>query len=507
MRKRIRDVWLSLSLKKKIGTFICMLILIITATIIFDYMIVDYTVNGFSIIMTDNVLCNAYQEAVRSERAAFEEYMRSKNEESRMELEVAAVRSERCVRQLPFAYNSVGRERYAQTWRIRNAYSEYARQRDRVLELEEGREGYIEAVYGIYDMQNYLESYSDTLMEMTLKQGTEDYQLQADFFKRIPVYFALMAMVITGGMIYLSRTMLNTIVGPVEQMAVISRHIAVNNYEDADVSVSNRDEIGALAKAFNKMKHATVDYINTLEDRQRVMELLHKEEVDRVEMEKNLNQTRLDLVQTKLDLLRSQVHPHFLFNTLNTIACSARLEEAETTEKMITALSGLFRYNLKMSETMAPLGRELKVVHDYMYIQKMRFGPRIGYEVRCEISEEDVRIPSFTLQPLVENAMIHGLGHKEAGGIICIRVRDAGDCVSICVADTGQGMSRERLRELRGLMAQNATARIGIGLGNIYRRIHMMYQAGEMRLYSKEGAGTVVALRIPKEENKGEEHV
>ena len=83
------------------------------------------------------------------------------------------------------------------------------------------------------------------------------------------------------------------------------------------------------------------------------------------------------LEEARLELLKSQINPHFLFNTLNTISGMAKLEEAETTNKMITSLGSLFRYNLKMSEQIVLLARELKVVQDYMFIQQMRFGGRI----------------------------------------------------------------------------------------------------------------------------------
>ena len=122
--------------------------------------------------------------------------------------------------------------------------------------------------------------------------------------------------------------------------------------------------------------------------------------MEKMELEKRLEAARMEL-------LKSQINPHFLFNTLNIIACMARLEDASTTEKMITSMSNLFRYNLKTTEQIVPLEQELKVVKDYMYIQKMRFGNRIRYAYSIEVEEAVVRIPAFTLQPLVENAIVH----------------------------------------------------------------------------------------------------
>ena len=198
-------------------------------------------------------------------------------------------------------------------------------------------------------------------------------------------------------------------------------------------------------------------------------ELLHREEIERVEMEKQLSGARLEL-------LKSQINPHFLFNTLNMIACMAKLEEAVTTERMISSMGSLFRYNLKTSEQIVTLARELKVVQDYMYIQQMRFGSRILYSCDLKVDAEQAMIPAFTLQPVVENAMVHGLSKKEQGGRVHVRIWEQGNRLVISVADTGLGMSEERLAEVTEAMKERRTSRIGIGLGNIYKRIHMMYK-------------------------------
>ena len=212
-----------------------------------------------------------------------------------------------------------------------------------------------------------------------------------------------------------------------------------------------------------------------------------------MEMEKQLSGARLEL-------LKSQINPHFLFNTLNMIACMAKLEEAATTERMISSMSSLFRYNLKTSEQVVPLARELKVAQDYMYIQQMRFGSRIRYSCDLTVDAEKAMIPAFTLQPVVENAIVHGLSKKEQGGRVHIRIWKKDKTLVISVADTGLGMSGERLAEVAEAMKERRTSKIGIGLGNIYKRIHMMYKEGEFRITSREGRGTVVQIFIPQEE-------
>lgn len=206
--------------------------------------------------------------------------------------------------------------------------------------------------------------------------------------------------------------------------------------------------------------------------------------------------------ENQLKVLQNQINPHFLFNTLNMISCTAKLEKAGTTEKMIASLSSLFRYNLKMSEQVVFLEQELKIVDDYIYIQKMRFGGRIRYERDLPEDIRDIQIPSFTLQPLVENAVVHGISKKETGGRIHLRVwRQDGD-VRITVADTGAGMTEEQLTDIRNAVKERRTSKIGIGLGNIYKRVHILYEHGDVQIYSKKDRGTVILMKIPQKLQK-----
>ena len=153
------------------------------------------------------------------------------------------------------------------------------------------------------------------------------------------------------------------------------------------------------------------------------------------------------------------------------------------------------------------LARELKVVRDYMFLQEMRFGGRITYRIDCQTDAQLVHIPTFTFQPLVENAIIHGLASKEEGGSIFIRIRERYGKICIVVADNGVGMELEALRQLRRELRDEETGRTrrtSIGLSNIDKRIHMMYQHGTMQIHSKCGVGTIVRICIEDERNSVE---
>ena len=439
------------------------------------------------------------QEALDQEIRAFEHYVRNADQESRDTYRVACVRTERCLWSLPSEYRRIGKERSARTWNIRNAYEGYKVYRDDVAEGNKTGSEFVDELYYVYKMQEYLQGYTGRLVQITMAEGTEEYQKEAAMFSNIPYIIVAISIALMIIAIWLTKILSNSVAKPIVSLAASTRKIAANDFDEPDLIIENKDEMGELVTAFNVMKHSTKGYIATMKENNKMQELLHKEELERSEMEKQLGSARLEL-------LKSQINPHFLFNTLNMIACTAKLEDAVDTEKMILSLGNLFRYNLKTREQTVTLDRELKIVNDYMYLQKMRFGSRIKYRLSLETDAADVIIPSLSLQPLVENAVVHGLSKKETGGILHIRIWKKDRMLILSVADTGLGMSQERCEEVAAAMKEHRTAKIGIGLGNIYKRVHMMYQKGDLRIYSREGKGTVIQLMIPQgEEKQGEE--
>ena len=196
------------------------------------------------------------------------------------------------------------------------------------------------------------------------------------------------------------------------------QQVMAGNLNAEIATTDSKDEISSLSRTFNNM----------------VTEIGHLIEEIQVTQKRES--------ELRFEMLLAQINPHFLFNTLNMIACTAKLEDAVDTEKMILSLGNLFRYNLKTREQTVTLDRELKIVNDYMYLQKMRFGSRIKYRLSLETDAADVIIPSLSLQPLVENAVVHGLSKKETGGILHIRIWKKDRMLILSVADTGLGMRR-----------------------------------------------------------------
>ncbi len=489
VRERIRQTWRSLTIQKKIAAFTGAVFLIILLSVVFDIWVVRFSLVDFNQILQDNAKSSELMQAVQRESSLFESYKKNPGRETWEQLSGAMEDTKKAVEGLPFSYRRIGEERYARTWSILNSYEVYCQKRDEVLGMDERQRDYIASLYEVYEMQDYLQQYARVLMLETIEDGSRIYQEKVPRVSVMPAVILIAACVFLGSMAELAALMNRTIILPVVRLVRASHRIAANDFFVEDVQAENEDELGELVHSFNKMKYATGEYILALEEKRKTLDLLHERELASLDAEK-----RLEMM--KLEVLRSQINPHFLFNTLNVIGGMANLEEAETTEKMIKALSSLFRYNLKTTELEVPLASELKVVTDYMYLQQMRFGSRIAYEVDCRVDEERVIVPTFTLQPLVENAIIHGLSHKEEGGRIRILIRERDGGTAIVIGDNGVGMEPERLWQLREELRGSCGTQVGIGLGNISKRMQEMWPGSEMHIYSKPGAGTVISVLL-----------
>lgn len=490
MRQYFGQLWQNMAIKKKILMFTAAVIVACLLSVILNIWVVKFSLVDYSTILEENALSVDLVQVLENEKNVFQNYVLCKEDTTDEMYEEAVKQTKEVVDAMPFDYRKIGEERYAQTWSIRNSYRVYVTKRDAFL--QEGRDNpdYIHDRYSLYEMQDYMISYAKELMTNTLEVGSVRYQEKIPSLSRIFAVVLLFAAIIFLAIVNLARLMNRSIIVPVMKLAEAAKRIAENDFYVEDVQVENQDELGELVHAFNKMKFSTSEYIIAMEEKRETLDMLHNEEVQRLEAERRLETMRLEA-------LKNQINPHFLFNTLNVIGGMAMLENASTTGQMIKALSSLFRYNLQSSESVTTLMRELKIVRDYMYIQKMRFGDRVDYEIQCLVDEEETLVPTFTFQPLIENAVIHGLGRKEEGGRIAIRIWEVEEDLKISVADTGVGMSQEILQTVKEKLKEDYS-NANIGIGNVYRRIKLAFPSSEMDIKSKENEGTEIEITIRK---------
>lgn len=205
------------------------------------------------------------------------------------------------------------------------------------------------------------------------------------------------------------------------------------------------------------------------------------------------------LRDTEFKALQSQINPHFLFNTLNTIARLSLLEGAERTQEVVYALSDLLRTNLRDIAEMRTLAEEIKSIEDYLTIQKVRFGDRIQAIIDIHPDLLKTSIPTLSVQPLVENAIIHGLEPQKGGGHIFIKgYREPGRIV-IVIADSGGGMPAEKIGSIfRSEVRSRKSHTTGLGIINVHKRIqHYFGEEYGLHIESKVGEGTTIYINLP----------
>jgi sensor histidine kinase YesM len=212
---------------------------------------------------------------------------------------------------------------------------------------------------------------------------------------------------------------------------------------------------------------------------------------------KHKHKLEKSLKEAELKALQHQINPHFLFNVLNMINRLVHLEEYDTAQSVLTAFTEMLRYSASDIENVVTLEQELSYIKKYLYIQSLRFGNRIKYKLDIEPNTLSLEIPCFTLQPLVENSMIHGLEPKEAGGNLFITTKTVKDGIHIIIEDNGIGMPANTLQKL--INPNFEADKQSIGFRNVNMRLKLFFGENyRFHVTSKVNKGTKVVLVIPK---------
>ena len=202
------------------------------------------------------------------------------------------------------------------------------------------------------------------------------------------------------------------------------------------------------------------------------------------------------LRRTELALLQAQINPHFLYNTMDTIIWLIEADKQQEAVEMVANLSSFFRHSLSKGEDVITLAEEERHVRSYLQIQHARYQDIMEYILDIDPGLHDAMLPKLTLQPLVENALYHGIKLKRAKGTIRITATLPDGCVLLRVEDNGVGITPQRLAQLRDAMERQE--RVGFGLSAVNQRLRLQFgpEYG-LRLDSEEGQGTTVTARIP----------
>lgn len=300
-------------------------------------------------------------------------------------------------------------------------------------------------------------------------------QSTAPFAMIILVLMAVIALVIA-----LSFLLSHYISNPIKRMTELMQEVEDGNL-DVRAKMKYYDEMGVMGRVFNNM----------LEQLQRFMGQIRE------------NEKQLMILQ--YDVLREQIKPHFMYNTLDSVRWLARDGRNKDVEKLTLSLMKFYRLHLSNGDDAVTLATEAEHVKNYLDIQKIRYQSEIR-DYRIEIPEEinRCRMLKLTLQPLVENAIYHGLKNTPDGGSIVISAVYDQQRITICVQDTGVGIPPERLGKLNYMLLNNSTD-LGYGLRNVNIRLKLMFgPEAKVWIESIEGTGTQVYVTVPRIDHETE---
>lgn len=203
--------------------------------------------------------------------------------------------------------------------------------------------------------------------------------------------------------------------------------------------------------------------------------------------------------ELELQVLRAQISPHFLYNALNSVRSLANLQGMDHIERLITAIIRLLRATLSSTETLVSLDQELEYVRNYIEICQYQYLNDFTIDMDVDQALLPCRMPPMVLQPIVENAIIHGIADFRSDGVIRITAQREGDMLLLCVTDNGQGMSAEQIDALLSQSRNTDKRRFSsIGVHNVLKRIQMRFgEAYGLRIFSRPGEYTSVEIRLP----------
>ena len=285
----------------------------------------------------------------------------------------------------------------------------------------------------------------------------------------------LMAVVLVAIALLISSFMAKSITQPILKLQSSMALIQEGDFRAGNVEVESRNEIGSLTETFNVM---------TL----RIQEL----------MEQNINEQKAKR-KSEMKALQSQINPHFLYNTLDSIIWMAESGKNEEVVLMTASLARLLRQNISNEEEEISIFDEVEYCRNYLTIQKMRYKDKLEFRIDVAPEITSCQIIKLVLQPLIENAIYHGLKYKESKGLLELIGYAAGEDIIFEIRDNGVGMDEETLNHIFERHTVNYRSN-GVGVYNVERRIKLTYgQEYGITYKSRSGEGTVARVCIPKE--------
>lgn len=491
-KKRRRLRWRDLPLAVKVLFQVSMVAIVLFSTNILMYWQMNHMMKSLDSVYASNVNLTELAESLDGVQTDMYNYLTVKTSDS---LE-SYYRSEEKYRNLLEQLNEEVMDNPVKLLEknIRKMSETYLDYTAETVLAKRGRN--VEKYKGFYadtlQMYRYLNSYISDLNVQQFKNNSSSYQALQRGIQYMEVVSTVMLVLMMGVCILMLFFMVKGVVAPLTGMAATANLVGQANFNVKMPPTDAEDEVGVVTRAFNTMVSSLEEYMKlTKENMEKEQEMMERELL----METHLKEAQLKYLQ-------SQINPHFLFNSLNAGAQLAMMEDAEQTCIFVERMADFFRYNVKKGSEDATLMEEVEAVENYIYILNVRFAGDIHYTKDVDESVLDCKVPSMILQPIVENAVNHGIRNIEWEGTIHLLIERDGDSIRISVKDNGKGISRERIAQVLDGEVQseeNPGDSTGIGMHNVISRLELYYNQKDLLTIQSEGEdqGTEVIITIP----------
>ncbi len=329
------------------------------------------------------------------------------------------------------------------------------------------------------DQTRYLAIYNNSLnhdYSLIILNSLEAVDYQVNETRNISILLGFLSITVSAALAIL---FINLVTKPLSKLSNRFRKVGKGNFTTT-ANIEGSLEISLLAESFNDMIH----------------------EIDGLIKKNYLSE--LNEKTSRLAALEAQINPHFLYNTLQAISAEAIINKQPQINSMITSLASMLRYSIKGGD-MVKLEDEMKHVKDYLLLQHARFGAALTYDITVNPDTFYLLIPKISIQVLVENSIIHGMGNHKTSLHIKIESTTLDNHICITVTDNGIGIPEEQLAAIHGSFQSGITQKTasGIGISNLYNRLHILYDHEvDFRIRSIPGENTTVCFCIPIMEDK-----
>ncbi len=488
MKKR----WKYLTLRQKLTALFVLTAVIIVSVNLYMFAITNEMAGQVEAVYISNVSLNELSGALDQVQRSMEEYLNTKSSDAMEDY----YRSEQAYRSLMESLNTQVTDNgmLLTEKNIFGLSESYLRLAAEAIRAKRGRN--VEKYGKFYEDANTLyeeiHTFIYSLNNEQFKDNSRNYQILMSSLRYMEMLSIGILLLVLLGNISLIAISTKTVTRPLRKLAEAADEIANGNFEIGQIPVQSMDEVGIVTGAFNQMVESIRNYIEQFR--------LTMERENQLKERELMMQSHLKDAQLKY--LQAQIHPHFLFNTLNAGAQLAMMEDAGRTGRFLQNVAEFFRYNVRKNDQDATLEEEIRLVDNYVYILNVRFSGEILFSKEIDEALLDTRVPSMILQPLVENSFNYGIRNIGREGRIELSVYRKRRNICISIWDNGAGMERERIEQVLAGEAQEAGMQSdsnGVGMKNVMKRLRLYFhEQAKLEIFSEgRDRGTEVLITIP----------